>query len=241
MEFTEYAAKYSETANKSRNSLSESALVILFDIQNELLEDPFKYPDRVIAASRDGNSFVYSHPDPLIQITFEVDQEKKVIYFFHYSAPALKVQKTLFISYSHEDEKWLTTIRKFLVVLEQEGLIRFWDDSQLEAGKPWNEQILGALDTATAGVLLVSQKFLSSDYINNTELPKLLDAVEKKGKKLYWIHISPSTVFDTHEAITRFQSLQKDPMTSLEELKESDRKRALVEISRTLSEAVRPH
>ena len=102
--------------------------------------------------------------------------------------------------------------------MEQQGTIKFWDDDQLEAGELWEDQIKEALDSAAAGVLLVSQDFLASKFINEKELPKLLDAAQDKGKKIFWIHLSPSTVFDTHEEITRYQSLLKNPLVSLEEL-----------------------
>ena len=50
--------------------------------------------------------------------------------------------------------------------------------------------------------------------------------------------LNPSTVFETHEEITKYQSLLKNPLISLEELEEVAQKRALVQISRALSEAV---
>ncbi len=241
MEFLEYAAKFSKEAKESRRKIPAELLATLDDIQNDLLENPNKHPNRVIPASRDGKSFVYSHPDPNVQVTYEIDPENKIIYFFHFSAPFFKVQRTLFISYSHDDKDWLEKVKPFLTVLEQQGVLRLWDDSELEPGKPWHEQILEALDSAEAGLLLVSQKFLNSKYITATELTKLLDGVKEKGKTLFWIHVTASTVFTSHKEITRFQSLQKNPKISLEELSEAERKKALVQISEKLLEAVTTH
>ena len=238
IEFLEYAAKFSKEALESRQKLPPELRSTLDEIQNELLENPNKHRERVIPASRDGKSFVYSHPDPLIQITYEIDSDNKIVYFFHFSAPALKVQKNLFISYSHENENWLNKVRKFLTDLEQQGVLKLWDDRELEAGKPWHEQILEALETASAGVLLVSQEFLDSEYITKTELPKLLKGAKEKGKSIFWIHVSPSTVFRSHKVITRFQSLHKNPKVSLEELPEAEQKKTLVYISSKLAEAV---
>jgi mRNA-degrading endonuclease RelE of RelBE toxin-antitoxin system len=238
IDFLEYAAKFTKEAIESRQKVPPELRSTLDEIQNELLENPNKYPDRVIPASREGTSFVYSHPDPVIQITYEVDLKDKIIYFFHFSAPSFKVQKNLFISYNHQDEEWLKRVRNFLSGLEQQGLVKFWDDRELEAGRPWHEQILEALESANAGVLLVSQDFLNSEYITKTELPKLLDGVRDKGKSIFWIHVSPSTVFDSHKEITKFQSLQKDPKVTLAELSEVERKKTLVHISKTLAEVV---
>jgi len=232
---------FSKDAKKSRDDLPADARAHISKILDELTEDPDKYPDRVIPASLEGMSFVYMHPDPAIQITYEIDREKKIIYFFHFSAPSLPVKKTIFISYSHKDKKWFERIRKFLTVLEQQELIKFWDDEQLEAGMKWEQEIEQALDSSIAGVLLVSQEFLSSKFIQEKELPKLLNAAEKKGHKIFWIHLSPSTVFDTHKDIAKFQSLMKNPHAPLNKLPEVEQEEAFVEISKRLSEVVTKH
>jgi hypothetical protein len=83
---------------------------------------------------------------------------------------------------------------------------------------------------------LVSQDFLASKFIKEVELSILLDAAVKEGKHIYWLHLSPSTVFNTHPDITRYQSILEDPMTSLEELDEVARKRALVQLTKKLKE-----
>ncbi len=129
-------------------------------------------------------------------------------------------------------------MRIFLTVLEQQGVIKFWDDSQLQSGVPWEDQIKEALESARAGLLLVSQDFLASEFVREIELPRLLEAAEKQGKKIFWIHLTPSTVFDTHKEITRFQSLLEDPTTSLQELEEAEQRRALVRMTKRLAEAV---
>lgn len=238
MDFSEYAIKYSKEARESKKKLPLELLPVVEQIEDELTEDPSKASDRVVPAGRDGKTFIYLHPSPAIQITYEIDSENKIIYFFHFAAPSLEVKKSIFISYSHSDSEWLNKLRGFLTVLEQQGAIKFWDDDQLEAGERWEEQIKEALDSAVAGVLLVSQDFLASKFIKEKELPKLLDAAEEQGKKIFWIHLSPSTVFDTHEEITRYQSLLKNPLVSLEELDEAAQKKALVQISKALREAV---
>ena len=241
MEFTEYATRYSKDAVQCRKNLSPEIIVSLDGILDELADDPKKYPARVIPVSREGKNFVYMHPDPMIQITFEIDPENKILYIFHFSAPSLDVKQTVFISYSHKDKAWLDTIRKYLTVQEQEGLIKFWDDDQLKDGEQWKSQINEMLKSSKAGVLLVSQEFLSSKFINETELPRLLNAAEQDGKKLFWIPLSPSTVFDTHENITCYQSLLENPNTSLDELPAVEQQSVLVDISRKISQAMRAH
>ena len=240
VEFPPYSTKCSQRALESRRNLPAELQVTLDEIEFNLSCDPLQeqHPERITPASRDGKNLIYTHPEPEIQVTFEVDEEHKVLYFFHYSAPAFKVRKTIFISYSHADKNLLKDLKTFLTVLEQEGLIEYWDDSKLEAGVSWEQQIEQALKSAKAGLLLVSREFLTSQFIQQKELPRLLKGAAEQGKKIFWIHLSPSTVFDTHEEITRFQSLMEDPSISLEEMEEAQRKKALVQISKQLRKAV---
>ena len=223
MEFAEYGIKYSKDARRSRREIPTEHLPVLDEIENDLAEDPDKHSDRLIPVSRDGRCFVYSHPSPPIQVTFEIDREDKIIYFRHFVELALQVRKTIFISYSHKDSEWLQKLRIFLSVLEQEGLIKLWDDQQIQPG------------------VLVSQDFLASNFIRDTELPSLLDSAVTQGKKIFWIPLSPSTVFDSHKEITKYQSLLPDPATSLEERSDAEQKKAFVQISRSLRDAVASH
>jgi mRNA-degrading endonuclease RelE of RelBE toxin-antitoxin system len=238
MIFPDYSKSYSKDAKESRKSIAADIIVKLEELEDEMTDDPENFLIKSIPASRSGETMIYMHSSPRLQITYEVDKNKKVIYFYHFAAPEFRIKDSLFVSYSHKDVKWLEEIRKFLSGMEQEGSIRFWDDSQLIAGVPWKDELVKALETASAGVLLVSQDFLKSEFIRETELPKLLKGAEEKGKKIFWIHISPSTVFDEKPEITKFQSLLDNPRVSLEERSEVDRKRALVKISKSLRDAI---
>lgn len=241
MEFPEYATKYSPASRESRKTIPAEHRTILEEIEYELSENPFGNPERVSPVSLDGKTVVYIHPSTNIQITYHVDTTEKIIHFTHFVAPTLKVREVIFISYSHQDKDWLAKIKMFLSVLEQSGRIKFWDDLELEAGRPWEEQIQEQLNNATAGVLLVSQQFLNSKFIQTKELTNLLDAAKKEGKKIFWVPLSPSTVFQSHKEITKYQSLKQDPETSLEELSESEQKKVFVQITKALGDAVSLH
>ena len=232
--FPEYAIKYGESARKTKLAMPQPLRQAADEIEAELCADPDRYPERIIPASQDGKGRIYRHPGPEIQVMFEVNHEKKVILIFHYFAPTLSPQQTIFVSYSHQDKQWLAKLRVFLTVLEQQGLIKFWDDGQLVPGVPWATQIKDVLDASKAGLLLISQNFLISQFVKDVELPKLLEGATRAGKKIYWLPLSPSTVFDTHKEITAYQSLLADPAKSLEELEEVDQKKALVEVTRKL-------
>ena len=76
----------------------------------------------------------------------------------------------LFYSYAHEDQPLQEEIKKYLRMLEREGLIRGWDDRMIGAGAEWEGQILEALEQADVVLLLISADFLSSDYCWDVEM-----------------------------------------------------------------------
>ncbi len=235
-EFPEYAIKYSTTATESRQSLPTEFLPTLDAIVNGLAMDPEKYPDRIERMGRKGDVLLYTHPNPELVVTYEIDEDKKVIYFFKFQASALSKEPTIFVSYSHEDKEWLETLKKYL----RQGVVEFWDDTQIEAGESWQDEIEKALAQSESAMLLVSQDFLDSKFISEVELPKMLLNAQREGKKIFWIHLSPSTVFDDsqYEPITAFQALHEDPHTALSEHEETERQRIMVEMNRRLKKAL---
>lgn len=238
VEFPEYSLKMSRAAQEQRSKLPAALLPKLDDIIYELASDPRQHPERVAPASRDGRSLVYMHPEPLVQVTFELDPVQKVLYVISVAVLGFKTKRTIFISYSRKDQDWLEELKKFLATLEQQGVVEFWDDSKIQPGADWRAEIERALSVSKAAVLLISQDFLISDFITKFELPKLLADARERGKKIFWVPVRPSTVFESNEEITRFQSLLKNPKTSLQELAKAKREKALVEMNKTLATVV---
>jgi hypothetical protein len=235
-EFPKYGLKMSKGASDDQELIAPDVYPAVRDILREITIDPMRHRERLSPASRDGSSFVYTHPEPHVQITFEVAEDEGNIYVFSIAALEFKPKKSIFVSYSHEDAEWLERVKKFLTVLEQQGIIEFWDDTKIEPAADWKAEIKKALDSSKAALLLVSQDFLISDFVGKYELPRLLEQAEREGKKIYWIPVRPSTVNETHKEIARFQSLLKNPSKSLADLSPSEREHALVQVSKKLSE-----
>jgi hypothetical protein len=192
-----YAIQYSESGRMSRKELPPESMYLLLDVIDQLAADPDAFPGRVRALSLDGRVRIYSHPSPPLQVTYEIDESRRVLYLLHFVAPKLQITKPVFISYSHKDAKWLDRLRQFLRPLEQQELIRVWDDTEIRPGSDWLGEIRKALEASRVAVFLVTQDFLDSPFIRNQALPALLQVAVDKGCLIFWIAVSSSTFEDS--------------------------------------------
>jgi tetratricopeptide (TPR) repeat protein len=116
---------------------------------------------------------------------------------------------TVFISYSHKDEIWKERLVTHLGVLQQEGLLRTWNDRNINAGEKWFEEIQKGMDEARVAVLLISADSLNSEFIRHKEIPHLLDRREKEGMTFFPV-IVKSCVWDELPWLSRFLARPRD-------------------------------
>jgi tetratricopeptide (TPR) repeat protein len=100
-------------------------------------------------------------------------------------------QTTVFISYSHKDEKWKDRLQPHLKVLEQVGRITLWDDRRIDAGDTWYPEIEQAMEQAAVAVCLISADYLASDFCVKEEIPFLLTRRERDGMALIPVLVRP--------------------------------------------------
>ncbi len=124
----------------------------------------------------------------------------------------------VFISYSRKDVKWLDHLRVHLSYLEREYKFTIWEDSKIEVGAEWRKEIHKALSSTKVAILLVSANFISSDFINNEELPALLSAAEDEGAHIFPIIVSYCMFYDI-KALSKFQTINRpsEPLTVMDE------------------------
>jgi TIR domain len=96
----------------------------------------------------------------------------------------------LFISYSHDDERWLERVRTQLTVLERTGLLEVFADTDISAGEAWFSRLEAEITQARVALLLISASFLGSAFILEEEIPRLLDRHEADGMVLYPLLLS---------------------------------------------------
>ena len=97
----------------------------------------------------------------------------------------------VFISHSRADQKWLKRLLVYLKPLKRKGILDIWDDTRIEAGHRWREQVEAALAAAKVAVVLVSADYLASDYVIDQEIPFLLEGARKRGVYSLAVIISP--------------------------------------------------
>ena len=106
----------------------------------------------------------------------------------------------IFISYSHKDEpehpgpdevKWRTYVVSHLQPAVKNGICEIWVDNDIEGGEDWRAAIEKKLNTCDVCILLVSRYALSSDFILDVEVKRMLERRETDGVPIYPIVLSP--------------------------------------------------
>ena len=112
----------------------------------------------------------------------------------------------VFISYCHRDADWLERLRVHLKPLMRESTIEVWDDTQIQPGAVWQDEIRTALANAKVAVLLISADFLASDFVASEELPPLLAAAKQEGAIVLPLIVSPSR-FTRTASLSKYQAV----------------------------------
>jgi hypothetical protein len=133
----------------------------------------------------------------------------------------------VFISYSHKDYNAFEQLKTMLAPVVRSGKIEAWDDTKIAPGAKWKDEIRSALEAAKVAVLLVSENFLASDFIDKHELPPLLTAAQDNGVIVFWIYLRPCLYQETE--IAAYQAAH-DVGKALSQLSRPKRQQVLSQI-----------
>lgn len=112
----------------------------------------------------------------------------------------------VFVSYSHNDKKFLDRLQVHLKPLVRNGNIDLWDDTKINVGDLWKQEIEKSIKQAKVAILLISADFLASDFIVTKELPPLLIAAKQRGASILPVIISPCR-FEQESQLSQFQAM----------------------------------
>lgn len=143
--------------------------------------------------------------------------------------------KSILVSYSHQDRFWLEQLKTMLKPLVRNGRLSVWDDSCINPGANWLQEIKSALARARIAILLASPNFLASDFIHKHQLPPLLDHARVGGLRILWVHVSSCLYEET--PIVDYQAAH-DISKPLDTLSKPMRTKVLAEICREIGKAV---
>ncbi len=118
---------------------------------------------------------------------------------------ALKV----FISYSHKDEEFKDELVTMLEGLKRQGIIDPWQDRRIEEGDDWYQKIQDAMNQCDLAILLVSQHFIASRFIQDKELPRLLQRRQEHGLRVVPIIVRPCK-WTSEPALSSLQALPQN-------------------------------
>jgi TIR domain len=138
------------------------------------------------------------------------------------------VDKQIFVSYSHRDKGWLERLLEALAPHARREEIDVWADTMIAPGEAWENRISEQVARSNVAVLLVSTRFLASEFITDVELPRVLDAVEQGFLTLAWLPVSASAWEVTE--LRKFQAVI-DPSRPLDQMSDAEADQALVTIA----------
>lgn len=86
---------------------------------------------------------------------------------------AVADRPVVFISYAVADEAYVIELRNHLAPIRR-ALAEVWTFREIKAGDDHHGEIAEHLQSAAFGILMISARFLASDYVADVELPELM-------------------------------------------------------------------
>jgi hypothetical protein len=146
------------------------------------------------------------------------------------------VRDHIFISYSHQNERFREELETHLKPYLRSGTITAWSDRQIEAGSKWFDEIKAALARTSVAVMLVSPDFLASDFIHEHELGPFLKEAEAGGVRILWVLIRDCAYRET--SLKDYQAVVSPPDKPFASMTKGKRDTAWRKVCEVIKEAV---
>ncbi|MCB0617307.1 MAG: toll/interleukin-1 receptor domain-containing protein [Saprospiraceae bacterium] len=114
-------------------------------------------------------------------------------------------QYRVFLSYAHKDQALQQQLDAHFAALKRSGRITWWDDTLIQPGSEWHDEIHNRIRQADLILLLVSADFLNSKYIWEHELTIALERQARGEVRVVPVILRPCDWQDTPFA--RLQAL----------------------------------
>lgn len=132
----------------------------------------------------------------------DLDEQRSI------DAAGIRHAKSVFLSYSHKDEKWRDQLETHLKLLQRQNVIRAWTDRKILPGMEWDKEIDRNLNAADIILLLVSADFLASDYCWDIEIRRAMERHEANEAVVVPIMLRMCDLTDA--PFSRLKGLPKD-------------------------------
>lgn len=103
------------------------------------------------------------------------------------SALAMSNRNGIFIAYCFPDRKWLDRVQAALKPVAGQESVVVWDERKLNAGATWKADLRDLLVGRKIALMIVSELFLESAFLDQAKLPELLDNERANGLKVCWV------------------------------------------------------
>jgi len=140
----------------------------------------------------------------------------------------------VFFSYAREDEHLKDKLADQLAVLQRLGVITKWDDQMISPGTEWKAEIQRHLNSAQIILLLVSAKFLASEFCYSVEMKRAMERHDRGEAR-----VIPVILRSCHWTAAPFGNLQALPKNAKPVTKWKDMDEAFENVAKGVEIAVR--
>lgn len=119
------------------------------------------------------------------------------------TAPKLKV----FVSYAHANYKLWERLKTHLDILKNERQVSIWFDGKIRPGSEWDDAIRKELKEADIVIVLLSNAFFASKYIQGVEMKEARRRQQVGEAEILPVLLEPSEAFTKHRWLRDLQAV----------------------------------